>query len=56
MQSILTINAGSSSIKFAFHQNGETLERHLHGKIDRIGSSGTALTFDDPTRNQPGKI
>ncbi|MDZ4812319.1 MAG: acetate/propionate family kinase [Pseudomonadota bacterium] len=56
MQSILTINAGSSSIKFAFHQNGETLERQLHGKIDRMGLSGAALTFNDPTQNQPGKI
>ncbi len=56
MQSILTINAGSSSIKFAFHQNGETLQRQLHGKIERIGLSDTALTFNDPTRKQPGKL
>jgi acetate kinase len=53
MQSALTINGGSSSIKFALYQVGEPLERRLYGKIDRIGLSGTNLTFHDPTRNQP---
>jgi acetate kinase len=47
MQSILTINGGSSSIKFALYQIGEPLKRKLHGKIDRIGLSGTDLTFHD---------
>jgi acetate kinase len=50
--SILTINGGSSSIKFALYQAGEPLERRLCGKIDRIGLSGTNLTFKDPSRNQ----
>jgi acetate kinase len=49
MQSILTINGGSSSIKFALYQVGEPLKRTLHGKIDRIGLSGTSLTFSDQT-------
>jgi len=48
---ILTINGGSSSIKFALYQAGETLSRGLHGKVDRIGLSGTNLTFQDA----PGK-
>ncbi len=52
MPSILTINGGSSSIKFALYQAGEPLERRLHGKIDRIGLSGTILTFTDATGNQ----
>ena len=30
--SILTINGGSSSIRFALYQVGEALERGLHGK------------------------
>ncbi len=47
-QSILTINGGSSSIKFALYMVGEPLKRGLHGKIDRIGLSGTNLTFTDP--------
>jgi membrane protein DedA with SNARE-associated domain len=36
-QSILTINGGSSSIKFALYPAGEPLKRGLHGKVDRIG-------------------
>jgi acetate kinase len=43
--SILTINAGSSSIRFAFYQSGDTLKKRLHGKLDRIGDLGTTLTF-----------
>ena len=34
---ILTINGGSSSIKFALFDVGETLRRILEGAIDRIG-------------------
>ena len=42
---ILTINGSSSSIKFALYQAGEPLVRKLYGKVDRIGLSGTNLTF-----------
>jgi acetate kinase len=52
MQSVLTINGGSSSIKFALYQVGETLKRGLYGKVDRIGLSGTNLTFHD-TEGKP---
>ena len=38
---ILTINGGSSSIKFALYQVGEPLKRGLCGKVARIGLSGT---------------
>ena len=44
---ILTINGGSSSIKFACYNVGKPLNRGLHGKIDRIGLIGTNLTFHD---------
>ena len=50
--SILTINGGSSSIKFALYQTGEPLERALHGKIDRIGLSDASLTFNRSTGKQ----
>lgn len=40
---ILTINAGSSSIKFALFEMGASLQRVFEGKIDRIGLSGTTL-------------
>ncbi|MCX6926577.1 MAG: acetate/propionate family kinase, partial [Verrucomicrobia bacterium] len=49
---ILTINGGSSSIKFALYQVGAALKRGLYGKVDRIGLSGTNLTFNDPTKKQ----
>ena len=45
--SVLTINGGSSSIKFALYKVGEPLKRGLHGKVDRIGLRGTNLTFTD---------
>ena len=54
MRSVLTINGGSSSIKFAFFQADETLKRGLVGKVDRIGLSGTNLTFHDPDRKEQG--
>ncbi|MGC9944496.1 MAG: acetate/propionate family kinase, partial [Verrucomicrobiota bacterium] len=45
--SVLTINGGSSSIKFALYEADKTLKRGLRGKVDRIGLSGTNLTFHD---------
>ncbi len=53
MQSILTINGGSSSIKFALYQGDGPLQRGLHGAIDRIGLGGTNLTFSAPSGNGP---
>jgi acetate kinase len=44
---VLAINGGSSSIKFALYEVGEAMEQRLHGKVDRIGLSGTNLTFHD---------
>jgi acetate kinase len=49
---ILTINGGSSSIKFALYQAGTPLRRGLSGKVDRIGLSGTSLVFHDPRTHQ----
>jgi acetate kinase len=45
--SILTINGGSSSIRFALYRCEDPLRRTLHGKIDRIGLSNTTLTSSD---------
>ena len=53
MKSILTINGGSSSIKFALFQVEEPLKRGLHGKVDRIGLPGTKLTFNDVDGKPP---
>jgi acetate kinase len=54
--SILMINGGSSSIKFAMYQTGEPLKQRLHGKIDSIGLSGSNLTFSDSTGNQKDSL
>jgi acetate kinase len=43
MQSILTLNGGSSSIKFALFEAGETLKRELEGRIERIGLPKTTF-------------
>ncbi len=45
---LLSINAGSSSIKFALYEAGESLRCLLNGKVDRIGLSGTHLAIRDP--------
>ncbi|MFH1344115.1 MAG: acetate/propionate family kinase [Pseudomonadota bacterium] len=45
--SVLIINGGSSSIRFALFDVREPLRRVLDGKVDRIGLSGTNLTFRD---------
>jgi len=49
---VLTINAGSSSIKFAVYQADKSLLPGLHGKVDRIGLDGSYLIFNDPSRDQ----
>lgn len=49
---ILTINGGSSSIRFSLYQTGESRQRILSGKIDRIGLTGTNLTFNNSATGQ----
>ncbi|MFA5353689.1 MAG: hypothetical protein WC291_05625, partial [Thermodesulfovibrionales bacterium] len=53
---VLTINGGSSSIKFALYQGAEAPERLLHGKVDRIGLSGTNLTCFDPVLKREDRL
>ena len=45
--SLLTINAGSSSIRFALYAESEPLQRQLEGKVERVGLSGANLSFKD---------
>ena len=42
---IITLNGGSSSIKFAVYSLGDTLEKGLQGQLDRIGLPGAQITF-----------
>jgi acetate kinase len=49
---LLTINAGSSSIKFALFEPGEPPRLVRSGQIERIGQAKASLTFkDDPPKN-----
>ncbi len=50
---ILTVNAGSSSIKFALFSR-DTLRPLLRGTIDRIGAPGTTILYSDPTTGRQG--
>jgi acetate kinase len=45
--SLLTINGGSSSIRFALYDEDKPPRRRWDGKVDRVGLSGTNLTFND---------
>ncbi len=45
---VLTLNAGSSSIRFAVYEGGLEPRRRLRGKIERIGLSGTTLCAELP--------
>jgi acetate kinase len=49
---VLTINGGSSSIRFALFETAGAPQRLLGGKVDRIGLPGTVLTFHRPLQNQ----
>lgn len=51
---VLTINGGSSSIRFAIFESGATRPR-LAGKLDRIGLAGTTLEASGPTLARPLK-
>ena len=50
---VLTINGGSSSIKFALFEVGAVLRQILGGELERIGQSGTTLrvTGSNPADN-----
>jgi acetate kinase len=46
-RSILTINGGSSSIKFALYLAKSSMERVVSGKLERIGLRGSSITIKD---------
>jgi acetate kinase len=55
---ILTINAGSSSIKFALFETGDALKQMLAGEIERIGLPGASLRVNglNPADNFSGAV
>ena len=54
--SVLTINGGSSSIKFSLYQCGTQMRQYLSGKIECIGLPDTTLTFNDTLGDQQGTL
>jgi acetate kinase len=54
--SVLAINGGSSTIKFAVYQVGMPLTRVLSGSIDRIGLAGSTLSWRASDTSDEGRI
>jgi acetate kinase len=54
--SILAINAGSSTIKFALFQVGPQLTPSMHGHLDRIGLDGTTLSWTTDTESSERRL
>ncbi len=53
---ILTLNAGSSSLKFAVFSGTERPVRNFSGTMDRIGSSAPIFTMRDPESDHNEKV
>jgi acetate kinase len=53
---ILTINAGSSSIRFAIYTTGSELQQNLSGKIERIGLKDAIFTINQNNNKSEKKI
>jgi acetate kinase len=49
---ILSINGGSSSIKFALFKTGSPLEQVIHGEIENIGTKKATLNYNSATNQQ----
>ncbi len=53
MPTVLTINGGSSSIRFALYRPGLAVDKRLQGKIERIGLPGANFTSSDGSGSAP---
>jgi acetate kinase len=49
MPNLLTLNGGSSSIRFAIYDARDVSRKLLAGKLDRIGTRGATLSMDGQT-------
>src|ERR1700678_2728111 len=56
MPNVLTINGGSSSIRFAFFEAAQPVKRLLQGKMERIGSDDASLAIDHGSAGAPTLI
>lgn len=50
--SILTINAGSSSIRFSMYKKGEELQQNISGKIERIGLKDAKFSINQKSEEK----
>ncbi len=48
---VLSLNGGSSSVKFALYEDAEPLAKLASGTLDRIGTKGATLTIKGPDGN-----
>ena len=53
---VLTINGGSSSIKFALYQIDRSLVQLFYGKIESIGTKNTKLSFTNTITHKKNSI
>ena len=53
---VLSINGGSSSIKFALYNIEESLAQLFYGQLENIGEKNTKLSFSDTVTNQKNSI
>ena len=53
---LLTINGGSSGIKFALYENEESLKQLFYGEIENIGTKNAVLHFNDAINNKKNTI
>ena len=53
---LLTINGGSSSIKFALYETEVFLKQLLYGEIENIGTKNAVLNFIDTINNKKNTI
>jgi acetate kinase len=53
---ILTVNGGSSTIKFAVFTSEHPPERILSGQVENIGPSGATLSAKDPAASQSYRV
>lgn len=53
---ILTVNGGSSTIKFALFGAGDVLLPVLHGSLENIGTDRTSFCFNDIVKQQEESI
>jgi acetate kinase len=53
---VLTINGGSSSIKFALYEVGNSLKQLVKGEMENIGMKGSNLTFTNDVFNRKQNV